>query len=344
MSQAGLAAIYCVLIMGASLFGGWLHRLITLTHRRMQFALSFVAGLILGIAVLHLVPHAYSALGNLDRVVQLLMIGFLTMFFLQRMFHFHTHEVPEQLTPLPNPLPSPALPLPPAAGEHVHGPACQHDHAAHAHHHGHDHAHEMPTGSWAWVGVFVGLTLHSVIDGLALGAAIDADWHEGQPFVLAGIGFFLAVFLHKPFDSLSITSLMRMSHWSNAACSLANLLYAGVAPLGVLLYYFGAQQTAASPEWLGGTLAFAAGACLCISTSDLLPELQFHSHDRLQLSASLLLGIGLAWGLVYLEQQGHDHHQHGGQNHVHQAAEPEKSSPHEHDHDRNHPAETHDRK
>ena len=41
------------------------------------------------------------------------------------------------------------------------------------------------------------------------------------------------------------------------------------------------------------TLAFSAGTFLCIALSDLLPELQFHAHDRLSLSVALLAGVGL---------------------------------------------------
>jgi zinc and cadmium transporter len=42
-----------------------------------------------------------------------------------------------------------------------------------------------------------------------------------------------------------------------------------------------------------GALAFSAGTFLCIALSDLLPELQFHSHDRFKLSVALLAGVGL---------------------------------------------------
>ena len=64
--------------------------------------------------------------------------------------------------------------------------------------------------------------------------------------------------------------------------------------------------SAQSHEGLGQILGFAAGAFVCIATSDLLPELQFHRHDRATLSAALVAGIALAWGTVYLEG-GHDH-------------------------------------
>jgi zinc and cadmium transporter len=40
---------------------------------------------------------------------------------------------------------------------------------------------------------------------------------------------------------------------------------------------------------------------VCIATSDLLPELQFHRHDRAALSIALVAGIALAWSTVLLE-------------------------------------------
>jgi zinc and cadmium transporter len=50
----------------------------------------------------------------------------------------------------------------------------------------------------------------------------------------------------------------------------------------------------AHPGWLGATLAFCAGTFLCIAGSDLLPELQFHRHDRMKPSVALLGGLAAA--------------------------------------------------
>jgi zinc and cadmium transporter len=242
------------------------------------------------------------------------------MFFLQRIFHFHTHEVwdgsEDQPADAPSPTPSNSLPVVQGPLDHIHGPECNHgphDHA-HSHQHGHDHHghdHMFPTGSWTWAGVFFGLALHSLIDGLALGAAIQAEGDEHSAPLFAGIGYFLAVFLHKPFDSISITSLMHMTGWSRKSCNYANWIYAFVAPLGVLIFFLTTGVAGNTTGWMGGMLAFAAGACVCIATSDLLPELQFHSHDRLRLSIALIAGLAMAWALVFIESQGHDHHNHG---------------------------------
>jgi zinc and cadmium transporter len=68
-----------------------------------------------------------------------------------------------------------------------------------------------------------------------------------------------------------------------------------VSPLGAVLFNFGASHFAGSnAALLGSALAFCAGTFLCIASSDLLPELQFHSHDRFKLSLALLSGLAIA--------------------------------------------------
>jgi zinc and cadmium transporter len=290
-------------IVLASLVGGWLPQWLRLTHGRMQTAISFVAGVVLGIGLLHLLPHGFyqwfevDAEGAIDRSVWWLLIGFLATFCLQRLFHFHTHEAPDALI----------QPTQASADLHDH-------HDKHGHRHGHD-GHDLSSRApgphdhrFSWGGVFFGLTVHSFVDGITLAAAIEADWEHSQGGMLAGFAYFLAVLLHKPFDSLSITSLMLASGWPATSRAIVNFVYALVAPMGVVFFFLGLQHAGESAAILGGTLCFAAGACLCISSSDLLPELQFHSHDRLKLSIALAAGLALAWGLVYVENQGHAHH------------------------------------
>jgi zinc and cadmium transporter len=82
---------------------------------------------------------------------------------------------------------------------------------------------------------------------------------------------------------------------SRLSRQLLNALFSLATPLGVALFYLGANHLASSNVvFLGSALAFCAGTFLCIASSDLLPELQFHSHDRLKLSVALLLGVGIA--------------------------------------------------
>src|SRR5947207_9174992 len=46
--------------------GGWLPLLVRLTHTRVQLVTSFVAGLMLGVGVLHLAPHAWEQFRSAD--------------------------------------------------------------------------------------------------------------------------------------------------------------------------------------------------------------------------------------------------------------------------------------
>jgi hypothetical protein len=66
-------------------------------------------------------------------------------------------------------------------------------------------------------------------------------------------------------------------------------------PAGVTLFLLGIREMghATSVVCTANALAFSAGTFLCIALSDLLPELQFHAHDRFKLSLALLAGFAL---------------------------------------------------
>jgi len=280
MTPDQLLIVYCALVLVASLAGAWLLLFIHLTHTRLQTAVSFVAGLMLGIALLHFLPDADEQLHSLDKTSAWVLGGFLAMFFVQRFFHFHHHDLPE--------------------GDPE--DCCGHDHS-HAHHQDDEHAHTLADKSakqLSWIGTAIGLTFHSLLDGLALAAAVEAGKTGNAK--LAGIGMALVVILHKPFDAMAVSTLMTAGGSSRSARHLLNALFSLATPLGAALFYFGASHfIGAQVPVLGCALAFCAGSFLCIASSDLLPELQFHSHDRLKLSVALLAGIAVAVAIGSLE-------------------------------------------
>ena len=298
--QSGVAPIpllilYCLLILTASLAGGFLPSWWRLTHTRLQVATSFVAGLMLGVGVLHLLPHAWHQLESVDRAASWLLAGFLVMFLIQRFFHFHHHDVPDE------------------APERAEACGCEH----------HDHTHEREADqhtdhtlagksarNLSWGGAAFGLTLHTLIDGIALAASVEAEAHGEAGAGLLGLGTFLVIILHKPFDAMAITTLMAAGGWSKRARHWVNAAFALVIPVGVLLFHLGANQfSGAAGVFLGSALAFAAGTFLCIAASDLLPELQFHAHDRFKLSFALAAGLLFSVLIGRFETSGHDHHQ-----------------------------------
>ena len=92
MQTFPLLLLYCICVAFASLAGGALPSLVRLTHRQMQLMMSFVGGLMLGVALLHLLPHSVAEHGNLDLSVGWMLGGLLVMFLLIRVFHVHAHE------------------------------------------------------------------------------------------------------------------------------------------------------------------------------------------------------------------------------------------------------------
>jgi zinc and cadmium transporter len=185
------------------------------------------------------------------------------------------------------------------AHAHSHGDGHHHGHASHAH----------GRSKVTWGAAFLGLALHSVLDGVALAASVDAELSEHGHLRWAGLAVFLVVALHKPFDSLTLATLLTVGGRSTKLSHMVNAAYACAVPFGVLLFQAGAFSMGRGdhPAWTGGVLALSAGIFLCISTSDLLPELQFHTHDRGKLSLALIIGLALAWSLVLFEESGHDH-------------------------------------
>ena len=332
MSPTPLLILYAALIVAASLLGGLLPGWLRLGHRRLQFVLSTVAGVMLGVGFFHMLPHAIMlradaaaeagatadphghAIGHdlLDPLMALAVLGFLTLFLLERFFHFHHHE-PEEGT---------------EDGKGASG-GCGHDHGHdHGHSHGHGHGHATTAtagGSAGWLGALAGLGVHSLFEGIALGASVVVTANGSA---LAGLATFLVILLHKPFDSMTLATLMARSGAVRRVQVLANILLALLVPAGIGLFWVGAvgHDVTSAAAW---ALAFSAGMFVCIASSDLLPELQFHSHDRLGLSISLVVGLLLAFALGRLEAGSHVHVD-AGAGHIHELD-------HDHDHAGDHP-------
>jgi zinc and cadmium transporter len=291
-----LLAIYCAIVAAASLMGGLVPALARISHTHVQLAMSFVGGLMLGVAVLHLLPHAASQAESLDLAAQSALLGLVATFLLIRFLAVHQHGHHDPIV-------------------HVHGDA------DHVHEHPGETPRRLANGSPAsrsgdldggvrrhrWLGLLVGLSLHTVIDGMALAASIAAESPAHDGVVLAGVGTLLAITLHKPMDSLSVTTVMVADGVSKRLVHVVNGFFALLCPLAAIVFYlglYGAQYT----SWLLGCgLGFAAGSFLCIALADILPEIQFHAHDRLKLTAALLAGVALAYGIGFLEPR----HVHG---------------------------------
>ncbi len=287
-----LLAAYSLAIAVASWLGGWLPSVVHMTHTKMQLAMSFVAGLILGVALYHLLPHSLAMISHsahlhvggqaphdllaesprmmssdsaIDRVAFWVLLGLVATLVLLRLFHFHQHDF---------------------SGKESQG-LQQRQIGAHP---------------LSWLGIAVGMGLHSLTEGVALSASVRTGGLHGGDVGLAGIGVFLAILLHKPLDALSVTSMMQVGGLGHRARALTNLAFSLLCPVGALAAFWGMGLLSSEhSDLIGCALAFAAGTFLCISLSDLLPEIHFHRHDRAKLAIAFLLGIGLAYALHHVE-------------------------------------------
>lgn len=273
----GLLSVLCLGVMVASLLGGLLPLATVLTHTRLQLYLSFAAGAMLGAAFFHMMPEAISQ-GSVS-ALNWSAAGLLSLFFLERFFAFHHHEAPAD----------PAEPCPTHPHEHSHGRG----HAAGVV------TASAPGGpastnkgtSLHWGAAAFGLALHTLSGGVALAGAVRADQGLGA----GALGVFVATLIHKPADALTIVSLMLRAGVPRGRAHLVNLGFSLMIPIGAALFWVGVGflGTRAAEVVTSDTLAFSAGTFLCIALSDLLPELQFHAHDRWKLSIALLAGVAL---------------------------------------------------
>ena len=264
VSPPVLLAAYSGAVFVVSIAGGRLSEYGAMTHMRTQFVMSLVAGFILGVALFHLLPHSLERIPGphaVNTAMLWVVAGMIATIVLLRVFEFHQHDFSDE------------------ASAHGHGPA----------------------NGRGLVGIALGLGLHAATEGIALGASVRIGLTEEG--MLPGLGVCLAILLHKPLDAFSITGMMKHAGKARGARLAANVGYALICPVAAVSSYLGAGvlgEVSQGPA-LGFGLAFAVGAFLCISLSDLLPEVHFHRHDRGKLLLALLAGVALAYALYFVE-------------------------------------------
>ncbi len=310
MTIYGWLAIYCALILIASLCGGSLPLLGRVTHGRLQLYLSASAGVMLGASFFHVMPDAMELAGDyFGWWMSLAVIG---LFCIERFIAPHSHEMNGD------------------KHHHHHHDDTHHDHHHHDHHHdsleaekgllaGKDHKAAAPAIA-GWMAV-LGLTIHTFMNGLGLAGDVTVEMakdaahqHSVWGLVFPGIAMFLAIALHKPADALAISTVLSRKGVSRRKISLVQLGFALMVPVGAIVFLavMRTQGTLSvdQEKWLkqftGAALSFSAGTFLFIALSDLLPEVQFHRHDRVPLFLSLVAGVAFMGAIALLEGHHHD--------------------------------------
>ena len=132
---------------------------------------------------------------------------------------------------------------------------------------------------------FLGISLHSLLDGIALGAGLILP--ELGPVVL------LAVVIHKMPDSMSISSILLSAGWRRSKVAMLSLVFSLTTPVGALFAYLFLR--ALSPENVAIALGISAGTFLAIATADILPQIH-RLEERNPLTLVFLLGgLTVSW-------------------------------------------------
>jgi zinc and cadmium transporter len=288
MSQYGWLTLYCFLILLASMFGGYVPLVGKISHSRLQKYLSLSAGVMLGAAFFHVMPDAMENSGGYFG--WWMSLGVVGLFCIERFIAPHSHEIDTQHN---------------------------HEHNGHNNNHGegeHHHAHDLPNPGEkraaapavaGWAAVF-GLTLHTFMNGLGLGGAVSSG--EGAWLGLPGVALFVAIVLHKPADALAISTVLSRKGISRRKIFLVLLGFAAMIPVGVIAFYVIGKELndESRKQLIGAALAFSAGTFLFVALSDLLPEVQFHRHDRVLLFLFLLSGVAFMGFIAWLEPHPED--------------------------------------
>jgi zinc transporter ZupT len=156
--------------------------------------------------------------------------------------------------------------------EHRHQEECgEHEHTS-------DHQHVLTSTT-----AFVGLSIHSVMDGFALGVAVVLGEEIGTIV-------FLAILAHKAIDVFSLTTTFRLAEIERRTAIKFMVLFSLITPVAAAIAF-------PFIDWLqeievGVPLALAAGTFMYVGIYDLLPEAFHEEHEQYRSFALVVLGIG----------------------------------------------------
>ena len=129
------------------------------------------------------------------------------------------------------------------------------------------------------VSALIGMMVHTLFDGVAIGAGFSVSRELG--FLV-----FIAMFLHKIPDGFTIASIVRSTGHPPARALAASALLGVATLIGVAAYY-----ALGSPPF---ALPLAAGCTLYVAATDLMPEVNREHGFRMALLVFAGMGLFLA--------------------------------------------------
>ncbi len=262
MTATSALTFYTLAILAGALAGGALPLVGRVS--RSDVMLSFSAGVMLGAAFFHMLPEAVEGAGA--TALPFVAVGFLVLFLVERFVLVHACAEP-------GPGAEEAAAAAGRETHHVHGDGtgCE--------------AHTMGLAA------FVGLSVHTVIDGFALGASSE------KPEL--GLLVFLAILAHKIPNAFSLSAILRHEGYSRAKALAMNATFALMIPLGAGLY-LALRHLVHAETFTSFAVAASAGTFLHLAFSDILPDVHRRHGARLSHGLAVLGGMAVMWAMRFL--------------------------------------------
>lgn len=229
-----------------------------LPRKWITLTVSFSTGLLLAMALLHLLPEALEQGLDHDDAFPLLLGGILCFFTLEKIALWrHTHQ---------------------GAGEddeHPDDNLC----SDHTHSHHHDHLiHE--SGTFA---ILVGDGFHNFTDGLLIAAAFLAD-------PVLGWSTTLAIIAHEVPQEAGDFAILLAAGWKRSRALFWNIVSSLTAVAGGIGGYYALD---AAQDWIPVIITLAASSFLYVAIADLMPRLKKEHTSIAWHTVLLIAGIAV---------------------------------------------------
>ena len=252
-----------VQIILACLFGGALSIcaaaliLFGLPRRWITLTISFSTGLLLAMALLHLLPEALEQGLTPHETFPILLGGILSFFILEKIALWrHAHHGPDE------------------NDAHANDGQCENH--THSHHH-------APPGHESAISILIGDAFHNLTDGLLIAAAFLADPTLGWTTTLA-------IIAHEIPQEAGDFAILLAAGWKRSRALFWNVVSSLTAVAGGISGYFALD---AAREWIPVIITLAASSFLYVAIADLMPRLKRENTAIAWHSLLLLAGIAV---------------------------------------------------
>ena len=144
----------------------------------------------------------------------------------------------------------------------------------------------------------IGLLVHALVDGLAVGASVSSSNETG-------LIVFVAIMLHKGPAAFGLTSFLKHIKISESKSKWYLFAFALASPIMAILAFFVLRDTSfATVDNIGLALLFSAGTFIYVATVDVLPEVHSHDHNHDPPVWFVILGIFFVFLITLM---GHNH-------------------------------------